>query len=136
MIEVLAALLVMAVGIVGVAALYSDELHTTPETQLHEQAAELAERIATRIRATKEGRAGFAGTVGVVCDPGARIRSAQDAAAQEAACWEDDVEDSLPSGLGTVSRDLSTHPETYVVAVSWSSPETGAASYVIRVGPE
>jgi type IV pilus assembly protein PilV len=136
MIEVLAALLVMGVGIVGIAALYSDEVHTNPETELREQAAKLAEQIAVRIRETKEGRVGFAGTVGVVCAAKGMPRTAQDAAAREAACWEDEVEGQLPSGQGTVTRDLSTHPETYVVAVSWSSPETGAATYVIRVSPE
>ena len=136
MVEVLAALLVMGVGIVGIAALYSDEVHTSPEAQLHERAAAFAEQIAERIRNTKEGRVGFAGTVGVVCTPTTPRRTPQDLASQEAACWEDAIERDLPSGAGSVTRDLTTHPETYVVAVSWSSPETGAATYVIRVSPE
>jgi type IV pilus assembly protein PilV len=136
MIEVLAALLVMAVGIIGVAALYSDEVRTDPETQLHERAAVLAEKIADRINATREGKEGFAGTVGVVCSPDKKAKSPQAMAAQQAACWEDEVERELPSGLGTVTRDTSTKPETYVVAVSWSSPETGTASYVVRLGPQ
>lgn len=135
-VETVAALLVMAVGFIGIAALYSDQVHTSPETQLHRQAAALAESIATRIRETKEGRTGYATTVGVVCNPQAKPQLAQDAAAQEAACWEDEVEQKLPSGLGTITRDLSTTPATYVVAVSWSAPESGAASYVIRVDPE
>lgn len=135
-VEILAALLVMAVGIIGIAALYSDQAHTDPEAQLHRQAATLADAIAERIRATKEGRTGYATTVGVVCNPKLKPPLAQDAAAQEAACWEDEVEQKLPSGLGTITRDLSTTPATYVVAVSWSAPEAGAASYVIRVDPE
>lgn len=134
-VEILAALLVMAVGFVGIAALYSDQVHTSPEAQLHQQAAALAEAIATRIRASKEGRTGYATTVGVVCNPKAKVPLAQDAAAQEAACWEDEVEQKLPSGLGTITRDLSTTPPTYVVAVSWSAPQSGTASYVIRVEP-
>jgi type IV pilus modification protein PilV len=134
--EILAALLVMAVGVIGVAALYSDQVHTTPEIELHQKAATLAESIAARIRATKEGRTGYATTVGIVCNPKAKTPLAQDAAAQEAACWEDEVEQKLPSGLGTITRDLSTTPATYVVAVSWSAPEAGAASYVIRIEPE
>lgn len=132
-VEILAALLVMAVGIVGVAALYSDQTHIPSDARLPLRAAELAEVMAQRIRATAEGRDGFATTVGVVCDPGKKPKLPQDKAAQEAACWEDEVERALPSGLGSISRDTSMTPASYVVAVSWSAPETGAASYVTRV---
>jgi type IV pilus modification protein PilV len=131
--EVLAALLVMAVGIIGIAALYSDQVQTNPEAQLHLEAAALAEQIAERMRATKEGHAGFATTIGVLCEQQSKSVLPQDAAAREAACWEDEVERKLPSGLGTITRDALTSPPTYVVAVSWSAPDAGTASYVIRV---
>jgi type IV pilus assembly protein PilV len=132
-VEILAALLVIAVGIVGVAALYSDQTHIPTDARLPLRAAELAEVMAERIRATSEGRDGFATTVGVVCDPKKKLKLPQDRAAQVAACWEDEVERTLPSGLGSISRDTSMTPASYVVAVSWSAPETGAASYVTRV---
>jgi type IV pilus assembly protein PilV len=132
-VEILAALLVIAVGIVGIAALYSDQTHIPTDARLPLRAAELAEVMAERIRATSEGRDGFATTVGVVCDPKKKLKLPQDRAAQEAACWEDEVERALPSGLGSISRDTSMTPASYVVAVSWSAPETGAASYVTRV---
>lgn len=132
-VEVLAALLVMAVGIIGIAALYSDQVQTNPEAQLHREAAELAEQIADRIRTTKQGHAGFATTIGVLCDQQSKLVLPQDIAAHEAACWEDEVERKLPSGLGTIARDTLTTPASYVVAVSWSAPDAGTASYVIRV---
>lgn len=132
-IETLAALLVVAVGVIGVAALYYDNVHATPGDALHTQAAELAEEIAERVRSNKEGRVGFASTIGVVCDTKAKRKTPQDEAAQEAACWKAEVERSLPSGLGSITRDLSTNPPSYVVAVSWAAPDSGAASYVIRV---
>ena len=132
-VEILAALLVMAVGIVGIAALYSDQTHIPADARLPLRAAELAEEMAERIRATTEGRDGFATTVGVLCDPNKKQKLPQDRAAQTAACWEDEVERSLPSGLGTISRDTSVNPASYVVAVSWSAPAAGAASYVTRV---
>jgi hypothetical protein len=124
---------VIAVGIVGIAALYSDQTHIPSDARLPLRAAELAEAMAERIRATSEGRDGFATTVGVVCDLKKKLKLPQDRAAQEAACWEDEVERALPSGLGSISRDTSMTPASYVVAVSWSAPETGAASYVTRV---
>ncbi|HEV8330254.1 MAG TPA: type IV pilus modification protein PilV [Steroidobacteraceae bacterium] len=135
-VEVLAALLVMAVGIIGIAALYSDQVQTNPEAQLHREAAELAEQIANRIRSTKEGHAGFATTIGVLCDQQSKLVLPQDIAAREAACWEDEVERKLPSGLGTITRDTLTNPPTYVIAVSWSVADAGTASYVIRVPGE
>jgi type IV pilus assembly protein PilV len=132
-VEVLAALLVMAVGIIGIAALYSDQVQTNPEAQVHREAAALAEKIADRIRETKQGHTGFATTIGVLCDQESKLKLPQDIAAREAACWEDEVERTLPSGLGTITRDTLTTPPTYVIAVSWSAPDAGTASYVIRV---
>lgn len=132
-VEILAALLVMAVAIVGIAALYSDQTHIPADARLPLRAAELAEQMAERIRATAEGRDGFATTIGVICSDKARMRTPQDKTAQIAACWEDEVESSLPSGLGSISRDTSMTPASFVVAVSWSAPGTGAASYVTRV---
>lgn len=132
-VEVLAALLVIAVAVIGIAALYSDQTHIRADARLPLRAAELAEQMAARIRATSEGRDGFATTVGVICDPNANVKLPQDKAAQIAACWEDEVENALPSGLGSISRDTSMSPASYVVAVSWSAPGSGAASYVTRV---
>lgn len=129
-------MLVIAVGVVGVAALYSDPGQASPQSQLQRRAGALAERIAARIAARPVGRDGYATTVGVLCDPQSRPALPQDEAAQEAACWSDEVERELPSGLGSISRDPSTNPPSYVVAVSWAAPQSGAASYVIRVSPE
>lgn len=132
-VEILVALLVIAVGIIGVAALYSDQTHIPADARLPLRAAELAESMAQRILSTPEGRDGFATTVGVICDRKKKTKTPQDQAALEAACWENEVERSLPSGLGSITRDTTSNPASYVVAVSWSAPETGAASYVTRV---
>jgi type IV pilus modification protein PilV len=134
--EVLAALLVMAVGIIGVAALYSDTVGTNTDARLQTQAAELAAEIAKRIESNATGRIGYIGTVGIVCNPNAKTLNAPDAAANEAACWEERVEQTLPSGSGTVNRDTTTSPPSFIVSVSWSAPGKGAASYVIQVRPE
>lgn len=133
--EMLAALLVMAVGIIGVAALYSDTVGTDTDAHLQLRAAELAEQIAQRIASNEAGRIGYVSTVGVVCKPASDRMSAVDAAANEASCWEDSVEAELPSGSGTITRDATRSPATFTVAVSWSAPSKGAASYVIQVNP-
>jgi len=127
------ALLVVSAGIIGVAALYTDRVHANTETELHVLAVKLAEEIATRIAANQAGRIGYIGTIGVICDKAAKPKLAQDAAAIEASCWQDEVEEQLPSGLGSITRDTTTNPIAYVVAVSWSAPERSTASYVLRV---
>jgi type IV pilus assembly protein PilV len=133
--EVLVALLVVAVAVIGIAALYADAEQSQREEHLRLRAAELASEIARRIEANAAGRVGYISTVGVVCKPNLETSSAVDAAANEAACWKERVEQSLPSGLGTIRRDTSTTPVTYHVAVSWSAPNRGAASYVVQVKP-
>jgi type IV pilus modification protein PilV len=131
--EILVALLMIGVAIIGIAALYADGTGAARVSEPRLRAAELAEQIAARISANPAGRTGYASVVGVVCDEQAKPKRAQDAAAVEAACWHQQVAEQLPSGMGSITRDASTAPPIYVVAVSWSSPEGGAASYVIRV---
>jgi type IV pilus modification protein PilV len=136
LVEILVALLIMGVALIGIAALYTDSAGTTRESEPRLRAAELAEKIAARISANPAGRTGYASVVGVLCNREATPKRAEDAAAVEAACWHDEVADQLPSGMGSVTRDTTTTPPTYVIAVSWSSLDGGAASYVTRVQSE
>lgn len=133
LVEIVVALLIIAVALIGIAALYMEATEGARESAPKLRAAALAERIAERIRINPAGRTGYASVVGVTCNKNAKPKRAEDAAAIEAACWHEQVSGELPSGMGSVTRDTSTTPPTYVVAVSWSPPEGGAASFVIRV---
>lgn len=133
--EVLTAILVIAIGLIGIAALYSEGLQAELDTQPRAQAAQFAQSVADRVIANATGRAGYASVIGVVCTPGAKPTRPDSAAAQEAACWQDEIEQKLPNGTIAITRDLSTTPATYVIAVSWSAPGAGAGSYVMRVQP-
>jgi type IV pilus modification protein PilV len=131
--EIVVALLIIGIALIGIAALYTDTADTARESEPRLKAAELAEQIAARIKANPAGRTGYASVVGVVCDQKGKPKRAEDTAAIEAACWHDQVAAELPSGMGSITRDTSATPPVYVVAVSWSPPEGGAASFVIRV---
>jgi type IV pilus modification protein PilV len=131
--EIVVALLIIGIALIGIAALYTDTADTARESEPRLKAADLAEQIAARIKANPAGRTGYASVVGVVCDQVGKPKRAEDAAAIEAACWHDRVAAELPSGMGSVTRDTSTTPPTYVVAVSWTPREGGSASFVIRV---
>lgn len=134
--EILVALAVIAIGVIGVAALYTERVNITARTDARTIAAELAESIAGRIRLNDAGRIGYARVMGIVCNPRAKPKGADRQAEMEAACWQDKVGQRLPNGSGTIMRDTSTTPATYVVAVSWTVPNAGTASYVTRVRAE
>ena len=134
--EILVALIVIGLGVIGVAALYTEGVSNTANTDPRTIAAELAEGIAERIRTNSAGRSGYARVVGIVCNAKAKPQGADRQAEQEAACWQNRVEQRLPNGSGTITRDTATTPATYVVAVSWTVPNAGTASYVTRVRPQ
>jgi type IV pilus assembly protein PilV len=134
--EILVALVVIGVGVIGVAALYTEGVENTARTDPRTIAAELAESMAERIQANDAGRTGYARVMGIVCNPSAKPKGADRLAELEAACWQDRVEERLPNGSGTITRDTFTTPPTYVIAVSWTMPNAGTASYVTRVRAE
>ena len=129
-------MLVIVIGLIGIASLYGEAVRTELDTEPRARAARLAQSMADRVNANATGRAGYASLVGVLCVTDGRDRRPLNAAAQEAACWQDEVEKELPNGTGSITRDLSMNPPTYVVAVSWSAAGSGAASYVVRVQPQ
>jgi type IV pilus assembly protein PilV len=134
LVEVIAALLVVGIGLIGVAALYGEAMQTEIDTHPQAQAARLAQVMTGKIESNATGRTGYANVIGVLCTE-TRDPRPVNAAAQEAACWHDEIRKALPNGTGSIARDLSTNPPTYVVAVSWSAAGAGAASYVVRVQP-
>lgn len=135
-VELLAAVAVVAIAIIGIAALYATEADPEHAPSPRTQASELADTMAARIEKNAAGRSGYASVVGVFCKDAPRTKRVDDAAAREAACWHDEVEAKLPNGVGTITRDASTTPPTFVIAVSWSAADSGAASYVVRVQPQ
>lgn len=134
LVEVIAALLVVGIGLIGIAALYGEAMQTEIDTHPQAQAARLAQSMADKVNSNAAGRAGYANVIGVLCTETRDARPVN-AAAQEAACWHEEIRKALPNGTGAITRDLSTNPPTYVIAVSWSAAGAGAASYVVRVQP-
>ncbi len=123
----LAAIAAVAIAIIGIVAVYQDASHTSRDTEAHRTAVELAEEMAAKIRQYHGKEAGFASSIGVVCDKSsAQSRDIRDTTANEAACWQDEVEKHLQNGLGTITLDGTTR--TYTVIVSWNEPGLGSAS--------
>lgn len=133
--ELLTALLVLGVGVLGIAALYLDRVREQADNP-KSIAAELADELATKIGSHPLTEARTPGTdfdnalnVGCETQDGAK----ETAPAQITACWQARVEERLPNGTGTVVRSTQGGVPIYRVVVSWSEAGVGAASYALNV---
>lgn len=139
LIEALVALIVLSVGMLGIAALYVESLRSNRTALLRTQAVMLASDMADRIRANRGGDANYEAAVdrddtNAACESGGAGCTASELAQHDVAEWLGILEDSLPGGTGTIDFDNSTTPSSYTITVSWT--ETGVAdllTYRLRI---
>jgi type IV pilus assembly protein PilV len=138
LIEAMVSLVVVSVGMIGIAALYGQGLGAGRTALYRTQAVNLAADMADRIRVNRLGGANYGGpAANNNCDPpgGVSCTPAQ-MAAHDLFVWTALVQNQLPNGVGTV-RVAGTSPPTYTINVGWqeTGPGPGAANYqmVIRV---
>ncbi len=136
MVEVLVALVVLAIGLLGIAALYLNSLQSGRTAIYRTQAITLAADLADRIRMNRTAQAAygtlFADTEAVV---GACLStggcSDADLASTDLANWKAQMATQLPNGQGQVVVTAPVgagEPATYVVTVRWA--EVGEATAV------
>jgi Tfp pilus assembly protein PilV len=129
--ELLAAIVVLAIGMLGVVALYVDRAQEQTRNP-HSIAAALVQEMADRIR-SNEGMAPrlqiapFCTPSGAPDGPSGKT----DILAQDVACWQEKVARSLPNGSGMVIREDGR--KGYRITVSWSEAGVGASSLVMTV---
>ncbi|RMF13157.1 MAG: type IV pilus modification protein PilV [Gammaproteobacteria bacterium] len=124
MIEVLVALVILAVGLLGVATMQSVSLQASKNANLRSVAIFLASDMADRMRANQAGwqagnyntEAGGAKKTNCIstagCDPA-------DMAAHDKWEWKQLIESTLPAGKGTISRP-DPAANDFVITVSWT----------------
>lgn len=133
--ELLTALIVLGVGVLGIAALYLDRVREQADNP-RTIAAELANQLATSIGAypaspARTSATDFDNALNAACESDGQEQPA--VASQITACWQAEVERRLPNGTGTVTRNSVAGDANYRVVVSWSEAGVGAASYVLNV---
>jgi type IV pilus assembly protein PilV len=137
LIESLVALVVLSVGLLGIAALYVTALREGRTALLRSEAVTRAGDMADRIRANSVGGAGYALAAGAANQAVAACAVGGCTAAQMAttdkAQWVALLQRGLPAGQGTIDVDATTTPFTYTLTISWQEPNVGAQSYVLRV---
>jgi type IV pilus assembly protein PilV len=128
-VEVLVALVVLSVGMLGIAGLYVITLQSGGTAIYRTQAVNLASDMADRIRANRNagvayqnGASGALTCVGV----GAVDCLPADMAADDLLQWDTELASTLPGGTGTVAVAGAAAPLTYTITVTWS--ESGQAT--------
>jgi len=118
LIEILIALLILAIGLLGMAALQTTSLQQTTGSQARTQAILLAEDMVERIRANRPNRIDYVLTdpVAVACDTGFAITNGG-AAADDLNEWRNALGCLLPGGNG----EIAVNGDVLTVDITWSA---------------
>jgi type IV pilus assembly protein PilV len=137
LIEAMVSLVVMSVGMLGIAALYGQGLRAGSSAVYRTQAVTLVADMADRIRENRIAAVAYNNApANHACDAGGGVNcSPTEMAEHDLFNWTARVTAVLPSGLGSVRFAAGT-PPSYTIQVQWEEPGLAApATYqvVIRV---
>ena len=124
LVEVLIALIIMSVGMLGIASLYVNSMSAGRTSMFRHHAVTLAGDVADRIRANP--RAG----VSYIVKPGANNNcvaggvgcSEAEMAVNDIFLWQQQAANTLPNGDVTIVLDNAVNPPTYTITVTWDEP--------------
>ncbi len=138
LVEVLIALVVMSVGMLGIAGLYVQALQAGRTSMFRHNAVTLAGDVADRIRANPTAAIAYIDPVGANnnCVLGGIDCSPAQMAANDILLWKTQASGSLPGGDVTIvfTAAAGAVPPTYLITVSWTEPgEVPAPTYVISI---
>lgn len=135
LIEVLIALIIMSVGMLGIAGLYVHSMQAGRTSLFRHQAVLLAGDVADRIRANTQAFGAYAGGgVNNNCVDGGVNCNAADMAANDIFLWQQQAAETLPNGQVGVVFNNAVVPPTYQITVTWNEPgETMTYTILIPV---
>jgi len=140
LIEALVALVVLSVGLLGIAALYAESLLSVRTSLQRSQAALLASDLAERIRANRGGRPAYvdavsgAGALTTACRQGGGGCPPEQMARYDKAEWAGAIKASLPNGTGAVEAGGPAR-RAYTITIRWTEPAMGGQTYVLSIQP-
>jgi type IV pilus assembly protein PilV len=132
LVESLVALVVVSVGMIGIAALYGQGLGASRTALFRTQAVYLASDMADRIRLNRVAGASYE-TAGEDndCGPGGVVCTPAEMAAHDVWEWTTRIGQQLPGGAGEVLFEPGLPPR-YTINVSWAEPGLGVVEH--RIG--
>lgn len=123
MVEALVALVVLAVGMLGIAGLYVTTLRSGSSAIYRMQAINLATDMADRIRANRNANVFYNDApANNGCFQGAAAAvdcSPEQMAQNDLFLWNAQLAQVLPTGTGTVTVGGASAPYTYTITVNW-----------------
>lgn len=132
LIEAMVALIVLSVGLLGIAAMYVETLRANRTSLLRTQAVTLATDIADRMRANRDPANAYA-CGATTCDPGAGGNAIADADLAE---WMATIAARLPNGTAGIAFTApgANTPAAYVVTIRWTEVgQDDPVAYQLRV---
>lgn len=123
LIEVLIALIVLSVGMLGIASLYVHSLSAGRTSMFRHNAVMLAGDVADRIRANPRAMAAYEGAgADNGCVDGTDNCTPAEMAAHDILLWSAQAVDGLPEGDVTVdyTAPVGLAPDTYRITISWT----------------
>ena len=123
LIEVLIALIIISVGMLGIAGLYVHSMQAGRTSLFRHHAVTLAGDVADRIRANTRAVAAYV-AVGANnnCVDGGIDCSPAEMAAHDIWLWDQQAVDTLPNGAVNIVVNNGVVPPTYQITVSWTEP--------------
>jgi type IV pilus assembly protein PilV len=140
LVEALVALVVLSIGMLGIAALHVEGLRSGRTALTRTSAVTLAADMADRIRANRQGKAEYEAVVtsadtNAKCKPAGAGCTSAELARHDKAAWLGAIGNALPGGTGTIDcADPAAVPATYTITITWS--EVGASvpsSYTLTI---
>lgn len=133
-VEVIVAMVVLAIGLLGMASLVMTSMQSNQGAYLRSQASMLAGDMAERIRANRGQAISYVSN----SQPGAESCSTCTPAQQANADlyqWWNNLTTAIP---GATARITAPTPDNYLITINWSESDaklktTSAKSYVLRV---
>lgn len=141
LVEALVALVVLAIGLLGVAKLFLLTLRGNASATGRIYAVNLAADLADRIRANRHAGIAYAGQPTAYGCAGTTLGSVQCTPAQMAAndllLWQQQIQTLWPAGAsGSVAYTAGSNglPSNYAITVAWPEAGTGQTlSYTVQV---
>jgi type IV pilus assembly protein PilV len=139
LVEALVALVVLSIGMLGIAALHVEGLRSSRTALTRTTAVALASDIADRIRANRAAKTEYEAVVTSAdtdanCEPAGAGCLPAELAHHDKALWLGSIESALPGGTGMIDCDDTNVPATYTITISWS--EVGSdqpATYTLTI---
>ena len=124
LVEVLITLIIMSVGMLGIAGLYVHSMQAGRTSLFRHHAVTLVGDIADRIRANPKAAAAYAvpGGANNNCVDGGINCTPAAMAANDVFLWGLQAADALPSGTVIIVFNNAPVPPTYQITVQWNEP--------------